>query len=47
MFDATGSYSMTFLAFATIVAVSSLLVLTAVPPSSIDLPSVLDAEAIP
>jgi hypothetical protein len=32
MFDASGSYSMTFLAFAGIVAVSSLLVLAAVPP---------------
>jgi MFS transporter, OFA family, oxalate/formate antiporter len=47
MFDATGSYSMTFLAFASIVAVSSLLVLTAVPPNSTDPAVAPDAEAIP
>jgi MFS transporter, OFA family, oxalate/formate antiporter len=47
VFDATGGYSMTFLAFAIIVAVSSLLVLTAVPPSRTDLPIALDAEVVP
>jgi MFS family permease len=45
VFDATGSYHVVFLFFAGVVALGSVLVLTAVPPSSADLPVMLDAEA--
>lgn len=43
VFDATGSYQIVFLFFACVVALGSVLVLTAVPPSSADLP--MSAEA--
>jgi MFS transporter, OFA family, oxalate/formate antiporter len=39
VFDASGSYHMVFLCFAGVVALGSLLVLTAVPPSDADVPS--------
>jgi cyanate permease len=42
LFDATGSYVMTFFGFAGVVAISSLLVLTAVPPSQPDIPVASD-----
>jgi MFS transporter, OFA family, oxalate/formate antiporter len=45
VFDATGSYHVVFLFFAGVVVLGSILVLTAVPPSSAELPMRLDAEA--
>jgi hypothetical protein len=39
VFDATGSYHLVFLCFAGVVALGSVLVLTAVPPSAGDVPS--------
>jgi hypothetical protein len=44
--DATGSYVMTFCGFASVVAVSSLLVLTAVPPGQPDMPLASDAGSV-
>jgi OFA family oxalate/formate antiporter-like MFS transporter len=44
VFDATGSYRMVFLVFAAVVALGSLLVLTAVPPSHADRSMTPDAE---
>jgi MFS family permease len=46
VFDATGSYQMVFLFFAGVVAVGSLLVLAASPPSSSDRPMSVEADAI-
>jgi MFS family permease len=43
VFDATGSYHLVFLFFASVVALGSVLVLTAVPPSSADPGMLLDA----
>jgi cyanate permease len=43
VFDATGSYHRVFLCFAAVVALGSLLVLTAVPPSSTEPPMAPDA----
>jgi MFS family permease len=45
VFDATGSYQVVFLFFACVVVLGSVLVLTAVPPNSIDLPMSADAGA--
>jgi MFS family permease len=47
VFDATGSYHMVFLVFASVVALGSVLVLTAIPPSGADRPITLGTEAIP
>jgi OFA family oxalate/formate antiporter-like MFS transporter len=47
VFDATGSYDMVFLFFASVVALGSLLVLTAIPPGSADRPITAGTEAIP
>jgi MFS transporter, OFA family, oxalate/formate antiporter len=47
VFDATGSYHMVFLFFASVVAFGSLLVLTAIPPSGADRPITLGTDAIP
>ena len=47
VFDATGSYQMVFLFFAGVVALGSLLVLAAIPPSSADRPMTVEADAIP
>jgi cyanate permease len=47
VFDATGSYHMVFLFFAGVVALGSLLVLTAIPPGSADRCIVPGTEAIP
>jgi OFA family oxalate/formate antiporter-like MFS transporter len=44
VFDATGSYHLVFLFFATVVALGSVLVLAAVPPSGVDLTIAADAE---
>jgi MFS family permease len=46
-FDATGSYQMVFLFFAGVVALGSLLVLTAIPPSSAGSPMIVEADEIP
>lgn len=46
VFDATGSYHVVFLFFAGVVALGSVLVLTAVPPSSADTSMAAGAEAI-
>jgi cyanate permease len=43
VFDATGSYQMVFLFFAGVVALGSLLVLTAIPPASADSLTPLDS----
>jgi MFS transporter, OFA family, oxalate/formate antiporter len=45
VFDATGSYHAVFLVFAGVVALGSLLVLTAIPPGSADSPTVLNSLA--
>jgi MFS transporter, OFA family, oxalate/formate antiporter len=45
VFDATGSYHAVFLLFAGVVALGSLLVLTAIPPGSADSPTVLNSLA--
>jgi MFS transporter, OFA family, oxalate/formate antiporter len=47
VFDATGSYHLVFLFFAGVVALGSLLVLTAIPPSSADMPTAPDVEGTP
>jgi cyanate permease len=47
VFDATGSYHMVFLCFAGVVACGSLLVLTAIPPSSADRCMTPGIETIP
>jgi MFS transporter, OFA family, oxalate/formate antiporter len=47
VFDATASYHMVFLFFAGVVALGSLLVLTAIPPSNADRPISPGIEAIP
>jgi cyanate permease len=46
VFDATGSYQMVFLFFAGVVAFGSVLVLTAIPPSSSDRPMTVEADEI-
>jgi MFS transporter, OFA family, oxalate/formate antiporter len=46
VFDATGSYHVVFLFFVGVVVLGSILVLTAVPPSSAKPPVRLDAEAV-
>jgi MFS transporter, OFA family, oxalate/formate antiporter len=45
VFDATGSYHMVFLSFAGVVALGSLLVLTAIPPKSVDRSMTAEADA--
>jgi OFA family oxalate/formate antiporter-like MFS transporter len=47
VFDTTGSYHMVFLFFACVVVLGSVLVLIAVPPSSIDRATASDADRIP
>ena len=47
VFDATGSYHMVFLFFAGVVALGSLLVLAASPPSSADRPMTVEADETP
>jgi hypothetical protein len=47
VFDATASYRTVFLFFAGVVALGSLLVLTAIPPGSADKPISPGTEAIP
>ena len=47
VFDATGSYQMVFLFFAGVVALGSLLVLTAIPPSSAGRAMTVEADEIP
>jgi MFS transporter, OFA family, oxalate/formate antiporter len=44
VFDASGSYHVVFLFFAGVVALGSMLVLTAVPPSSAEMPTARDAK---
>jgi cyanate permease len=39
VFDATGNYHTVFLSFACVVALGSVLVLTAIPPNTEDLPA--------
>ena len=47
VFDATGSYQMVFLFFAGVVALGSVLVLAASPPSSADRPMTVEADETP
>ena len=47
VFDATGSYQMVFLSFAGVVAFGSILVLTAIPPSSSDRSLTVEADETP
>jgi hypothetical protein len=47
VFDATGSYHMVFLFFAGVVALGSVLVLTAIPPKSVDRSMTAEADATP
>jgi MFS transporter, OFA family, oxalate/formate antiporter len=47
VFDATGSYHMVFLFFAGVVAFGSLLVLTAIPPRSMDRSMTAEADVTP
>jgi MFS transporter, OFA family, oxalate/formate antiporter len=47
VYDATGSYHLVFLCFAAVVALGSVFVLAASPPSSADRPMSVEAEARP